>query len=224
MKRVILTAVSAVVLMALAACNSSILGTDHSSKPEITRIFASPSCGVAPLQVEVYGIASGGNETGDATGGNNNLDFTWDFGDGATSGTSISYHTYTAAGEYNVTLRVADPDGNSAVRSLPVVVVADSLDVEATSDATGAVTTADTVQFDYRAGTCGVDANSLADRASYLEQVWYMNDPGFPDGGVYTGAEPRHTFSAPGVYPVVLRCTYVGWAVTRWDTVTITVN
>ena len=92
------------------------------------------------------------------------------------------------------------------------------------SDATGAVTTADSVQFDYRAGTCGIDPNSLADRGSYLEQTWFMNDPGFPDGAVYYGPEPRHAFSAPGTYDVMLRCTYVGWAVTRWDTLTIVVN
>ena len=224
MKRVILIAVSIVALTALAACNSSILGTDHSSKPVITRIFVAPSCGVAPMQVEVYGVASGGNESGDPTGGNNNLTFTWNFGDGATSATSIAYHTYAQPGDYAVTLRVEDPDGNSAERTLPLVVVADSLDVQAMSDAVGAVTTADTVQFDYRAGTCGVDPNSLSDRASYLEQTWYMNDPGFPDGGVYEGPEPRHRFSAPGTYQVVLRCTYVGWAVTRRDTLEITVN
>ncbi len=217
MKRAILILAAGVLVLATAACNDT-------SKPAITRIFVTPSCGVTPMQVEVYGIASGGNETGDATGGNNNLNFTWDFGDGATSTTSIAYHVYEDAGEYNVTLRVEDPDGNSATRSLPVTVVLDSLMVDATSDATGPVTTADTVHFDYRAGTCGVDANSLSDRASYLEQKWFMHDPGFPDGGVYTGAEPAHTFSAPGVYQVELRCTYVGWAVTRSDTVTVTVN
>lgn len=217
MKRTILIPAALLVLLAVAGCNDE-------SKPAITRMFVSPACGVAPLQVEAYGIASGGNESGSATGGNNNLEFSWNFGDGTTASTTVAYHTYGVPGEYTVTLRVEDPDGESAVRTLPVVVVADSLRVEATSSATGPVTTADPVTFDYRAGTCGVDADSESDRASYLTQRWVMHDPGFTGGGVYTGATPTHTFSAPGTYGVELVVTYTGWAVTRRDTVTIVVD
>lgn len=216
MKRAILILAAGLLALGVAACNET-------NKPEITRIFATPSCGVAPLQVEVYGIASGGNETGDATGGNNNLDFKWDFGDGGTSNTSIAFHTYGTPGDYDIVLRVEDTDGNSATRTLPVTVVADSLEVEAMASATD-VAAGTTVDFDYRAGTCGVDRNSLSDRASYLEQRWFMHDPAVADGGIYTGAEPQHTFTAAGVYPVEVRVTYVGWAVTRADTITITVN
>jgi len=215
MKRTIWLAAAAVLALAATGCNDE-------SKPTITRMFATPSCGVAPLKVEVYGIASGGNETGDATGGNNNLEFTWDFGDGSST-TSISYHTYAAPGDYTVTLRVQDPDGNSATASLPVTVVADSLIVEAWAEP-AAVTTADTVHFDYRGSSCGVDPDSDTDRASYLIQRWNMGDPGFTGGGVYLGAEPRHTFSAPGTYNVVVTVTYPGWAVTRRDTVTVEVT
>ncbi|MFO7610587.1 MAG: PKD domain-containing protein [Candidatus Krumholzibacteriia bacterium] len=217
MKRTILILAAGVLLLAAAGCKDE-------NKPVITRIFASPACGVAPLQIEAYGVASGGNETGEATGGNNNLEFRWDFGDGATGSTAISYHTYRVPGEYTVSLRVEDPDGESAVRSVPVVVYADSLFVEATSSATGPVTTADTVSFDYRSGTCGVDADSESDRSSYLEQRWLMHDPGFTGGGVYRGPTPRHTFSAPGTYDVELIVTYTGWAVTRRDTVTVVVQ
>ena len=119
MKPTIMILAAGILLLAVAACNDE-------SQPTITRIFAAPSCGVAPLQVEVYGIASGGNEGGSATGGNNNLDFTWDFGDGVTSSTSIGYHTFAAPGEYVVTLRVEDTDGKSATRTVPVVVIQDN--------------------------------------------------------------------------------------------------
>ncbi len=224
MKRVILIAAAGAVLATLAACNSTILGTANDSKPEITRIFAAPDCGVAPMQVEFYGIASGGNESGDATGGNNNLEFTWSFGDGTTSNTSIAYHTYRTPGEYTATLRVEDPDGESATRTVPVIIVADSLDVSASVLNGPVFSFGDTVQFDYRAGTCGVDAMSDADRASYLVQRWIMHDPGFANGGVYTGAMPQHTFSAAGTYDVEVVVTYVGWAVTRRDTVQVVVN
>ena len=217
MKRTILTLAVGALLLTVGACS------DDESKPVITRITATPSCGVAPLQVEVYGIASGGDETGPATGGNNNLEFSWDFGDGATASTSIAYHTYTEPGDYSVSLRVEDPNGESASRTVPVTVIADSLLVEATTTAAGPVTTADTVGFDYRGWSCGVDPDSDADRASYLRQTWNMNDPGFADGGVYRGAEPRHTFSAPGNYDVVLTVAYTEGAVTRRDTLQIEV-
>ena len=135
MKPMILILAAALLLLSVAACNDE-------SQPTITRMFAAPACGVAPLQVEVYGIASGGNEGGSATGGNNNLEFTWDFGDGQTSNTSIGYHTFATPGEYLVTLKVEDPDGKSASRTVPVIVVADSLLVEATVETTGPINTA----------------------------------------------------------------------------------
>ncbi len=217
MKAKILILAVGVLLLAVSGCKDE-------SKPVITRILASPSCGVAPLQVEVYGVASGGNESGPATGGNNNLEFRWDFGDGATSTTSLAFHTYRVPGDYVVTLRVEDPDGETATRQVPVTVVADSLMVDAFYDDAVPPTTAAPVQFDYRAGTCGVDPDSESDRASYLEQRWVMNDPAFAGGGVYRGATPRHTFSAPGTYNVVLTVRYTAWAVSRRDTVTLTVN
>lgn len=217
MKPMILILAAGLLLLAVAGCNDE-------NQPAITRLFADPDCGVAPMQVEVYGIASGGNESGSATGGNNNLDFTWNFGDGTTSSTSIGYHTFTVPGEYTVTLKVEDPDGNSATRTVPVTVVADSLRVEAVVETAGPIDTSTPVQFNYSAGTCGVDADSDSDRASYLRQTWVMGDPGFSGGGVYTGAEPRHTFSAPGTYQAVVTVTYTAWAVTRRDTVTVVVN
>lgn len=217
MKPMILILAAGILLLAVVACNDE-------SQPVITRIFAAPSCGVAPMQVEVYGIASGGNESGSATGGNNNLDFTWDFGDGQTSNTSIGYHTFTAPGDYLVTLRVEDPDGKTATRTVPVVVVADSLQVEAAVETADPIDTTMPVAFNYRAGSCGVDPDSESDRASYLRQTWTMGDAGFPDGGVYSGPQPEHTFSAPGTYQVVCTVTYTAWAVTRRDTVTVVVN
>jgi hypothetical protein len=96
--------------------------------------------------------------------------------------------------------------------------------VAATMEETGPVTTADPVHFDYRAGSCGVDPYSDTDRASYLIQRWHMNDPGFPDGAVYTGTSPVHTFSAPGTYDVTVAVTYIAWAVTRHDTVRVVVE
>jgi PKD repeat protein len=218
MKRAILMTAACLLVLAAASC-------DDESAPTITRIYASPTCGVAPMYVDFYGIASGGNESGDPTGGNNNLEFTWDFGDGSSpTATSIAYHEFRTPGIYTVTLTAKDPDGQTATRSTMVEVIGDSLHVEAAALVDGPVAVGDTVTFDYQGSSCGIDPASETDRASYFTQTWIMNDPGYADGGLYIGAMPQHTFSAPGQYDVELIVTYAGWAVTRRDTVTVTVQ
>ena len=207
-----------ILFLAAAAVALAVFGCSDENKPTITRLIASPTCGVAPLAIEVYGVASGGNETGPATGGNNNLEFTWDFGDG-TSSTSISYHTYQNPGRYVIRLHVEDPDGNSAEDTVSVYVIPDSLIINAFVEPTGPVTTADTLHFDFTAESCGVDPASTTDRASYVTQRWNMGD-----GTVYTGPSPRHTYAEPGSYEVVLTASYTGWAVTRRTTLTVDVT
>ncbi len=68
-----------------------VVGCVDESKPTFTRVRVTPQCGVVPMDVEGYAILSGGNETGDPLGGNNNLEVKWAFGDGGTGNTSISY-------------------------------------------------------------------------------------------------------------------------------------
>ncbi|MBK7771849.1 MAG: PKD domain-containing protein [bacterium] len=124
-------------------------GCKEDNKPRITRMNVSPSCGVAPVEVIATAYASGGDETGDPLGGNNGLDMNWNYGDGGTGSTSVSYHTYNTPGEYNVIVTATDPGGESASASVPVTVLADSLVVgAATNFPGGTVTTDDIVRFD----------------------------------------------------------------------------
>lgn len=53
--------------------------------------------------------------------------WTWDFGDGNTSSVQDPYHTYLAAGSYNVTLTATNPNGSDAITQTNYIEVVDSL-------------------------------------------------------------------------------------------------
>jgi hypothetical protein len=206
MKRVLCLLAALLLLAATSGCKDK-------SNPKITRINVSETCGVVPLEVEVYGAASGGNESGDATGGVNNLTYTWDFGDG-TSSTSIAYHEYTQPGMYTITLTVSDDDGGKDSSSVMVQAIGDSLAVEA-SFAPAAVTTATPVDFDFRASSCAINPD-VPDDYVRLNPMWTVFDPALPDGqAVYHDRAPRHQFADPGTYDVRLNVYYPAWDVYR---------
>ncbi|WP_211349328.1 PKD domain-containing protein [Nocardioides litoris] len=77
---------------------------------------ASPSCGLAPLQVAFTGTAT--DPQGQA------VTYAWDFGvDGDTADTSSEAspsYTYATPGTYTATLTVTDPDGNTGATSVRV--------------------------------------------------------------------------------------------------------
>ena len=208
MKRVICLVVASLLL--------ATVGCKDENYPTITRINVSENCGVVPMNLEVYGAASGGNESGGATGGVNNLEYVWDFGDG-TGSTSISYHTYNTPSDsfYTVTLTVTDPDGKSDTSFAQVTVFSDSLSVAAeTVPATG-ITANMPVMLDYLAESCAVDPLNDDDYVK-LNQTWTVTDAAAPGGeAVYYGRNPTHTFSAAGTYDVNLHVYYAAWEVHR---------
>lgn len=213
MKRALLLLLPVSLLVALA-----ISGCNDESKPAFTRVRVYPDCGVAPLQVEGLAIVSGGNETGNPTGGNNNLEIKWEFGDGGSSQTSIAYHTYSDADDYVVTVTATDPDGNKATATYPVTVLADSLLIQATSDyPEGAVTTADTVNFDLWARSCEIDPEVESD---YVRMNFRWNI----EGTVINTRQVAYQFLNPGSYDVILAVDYPALSVTRKDTLSFTVT
>ena len=213
MKRALLLLLPALLLVFLV-----IAGCDDESKPSFTRVKVFPACGVVPLQVEGLAIASGGNESGDPTGGNNNLEIQWNFGDGSTSQTSIAYHTFTEANTYSVVVTGTDPDGNKATASFPITVLADTLIITPLSNfPDGAVTTADIVQFDLRATACDIDPDIPGD---YVKMTYHWSI----DGHEFFGQQPRYQFTVPGDYDVTLAVTYPELAVVRHSTLAFTVT
>ncbi len=203
------------IVLATSACNDE-------SKPIFTRVVATPACGVAPLEIETYSAVSGGNESGDPLGGTNNLDITWNFGDGGTGNTAINYHRYLDPGEYTIIVTATDPDGNIATSSVPVTVIADSLVIMAESDVPdGNVTVGQTVQFGLTAANCDIDYPATPGDAVKMVFRWEMGDAA---NTVYTGPTPQFTFDVAGEFDVDLAVTYPTHAVTRHSTLHFSVS
>jgi len=209
-------------LAALAALMAVGCGEDD-PKPAIARLFASESCGVAPLRVDFRADASGGTPLGDPTGGNNWLKMSWDFGDGTviSDGASIAYHEYQEPGIYTVTVTAEDDEGERASRSLEVEVQADSLAIDAFSlvgDELGSeVPACQPLSLAITAETCGFDP--VADNYERFVFRWYVGD------SVYTSPTPQHSFQPTelGEQQIRLVLEDPTRSVTRVDTVNVTV-
>ncbi|MGX7827565.1 ThuA domain-containing protein [Actinokineospora sp. 24-640] len=76
---------------------------------------ATPSSGVAPLEVRFSSEGSADPEGAEVT-------YAWDFGDGQTSTEAAPAHVFTANGTYNVQLTVSDPSGKSGIANVAVTV------------------------------------------------------------------------------------------------------
>ncbi len=93
---------------------------------------ASPREGYAPLDVAFSAIASGGSP---------NYAFSWQFGDGGTGTGDVATHTYSAPGEYTVTLTVTDSQGRQKTASMSIAVNGAQPDEAASGGASGKDTT-----------------------------------------------------------------------------------
>jgi PKD repeat protein len=218
MKRACLLLLPAMLLIALAAPGC----TDDHSKPIFTRVRVTPACGVAPMDTEVFAAVSGGNESGDPMGGTNNLEIAWNFGDGATSSTAISYNQYMEPGEYTITVTATDPDGETATSKVPVTVLADSLVIAVDSNfPDGNVTVGERIQFDLAAFSCDINFPTVPGDSVKMVYLWDMGAPG---DSLFTGSMPSFTYAAAGTYDVNLAVTYPALAVTRRATLQFVVG
>lgn len=122
--------------------------------------------------------------------------FLWNWGDGTTSTTSAATHTYTAAGQYTVSLTVQDNSGTSDDRNTA------TLSVVVTAPVTYGLPTA---SFTYSVSglTVSVDASaSTVDPALTASYAWNWGD-----GGADTGVTASHTFTTSGAKTVQLTVT-----------------
>ena len=213
---------AAIALVCLMAAGLFVSGCKDDSKPVLTRVTVSPQCGVVPLEVECYAMTSGGVESGDATGGNAALDINWNFGDGASSQTSISYHTYATPGEYTITVTATDPDGNQVPPvQRTITALADSLILTVDSNFPGGqFTTEDTLKVSFTAENCGVDPNNLGDYVN-LSYEWQLTGP---IEHTFYGLAPNIVLVTPGDYTLRLVVNYPTWAVFRDQVLQFTVT
>ncbi|WP_299803033.1 immune inhibitor A domain-containing protein [uncultured Shewanella sp.] len=74
--------------------------------------------------------------TDQSTGGNGELSYHWEFGDGNTSSVASPSYTYGTTGSYTVTLTVTDSVGQEAQKSAPISVAA-AVVVDSSGDSSG---------------------------------------------------------------------------------------
>ncbi len=209
MKRACLLLLPAMLLIVLAAS-----GCNEESKPVFTRVSVTPSCGVVPMNVEVFAAVSGGNESGDPMGGNNNLEVTWDFGDGGSATSSVGYHRYEKPGEYTINVLAKDPDGKTTSSSVMVVVNTDSLVITADSTPpSGNIAVGTRVQFELTAAACGIDFPTVA--GDSVKMIYHWAVMSATDTTDFYGSQPTFTYSTAGDYDVDVAVTYPFLAVTR---------
>jgi uncharacterized repeat protein (TIGR01451 family) len=198
--------------------------SEDDAKPQITRLYASEGCGVAPLRVEFRGDASAGAPLDDPTGSNNWLSFTWNFGDGTvlSDATSVAYHEYQEPGTYTVTLTAEDNDGEKASRTTLIEVKSDSLFMEAFSlvdeQPATAVGTCAPIQFGITAESC--DFDPVEDSYERFVFRWHLTDI------VYSEPFPVHYFQPTDLGEQEVRVIVEDptRSITRVDTVTVDVT
>jgi immune inhibitor A len=123
-------------------------------------------------------------------GGDGNLSYAWDFGDGNSSTGFAPTHTYAEAGDYTVSLTITDQSNNTHTSSKTATV---SEPATVAISANFSVTTNDlTANF----------TNSSSGGSGTLSYSW-----DFGDGSSSTATSPSHTYSAAGSYTVELTVT-----------------
>ncbi|MCX7523031.1 PKD domain-containing protein, partial [Microbacterium sp. STN6] len=144
-----------------------------------------------------------------ASSGKTIASYSWNFGDDTTGTGVAATHTYSAPGNYPVTLTVTDSAGVPSTASKTVTVAAPHTPPTAVIEDTSSDLTA---TFD---GT----GSRASDGAAITDYAW-----NFGDGFTSNEAKPVHTYSAAGTYTVTLTVTdnkgAVSTAVTKPVTVT----
>lgn len=167
-----------IVFTLLAACGGEEVRLDTAP---IVSISASPTAGVEPLPVQFFSTVSGGN--GDVF-------FEWDFGDGsAASEAPNPLHEYAESGDFDITLTVTDEDGDTGASDLRVAVGTDEMPSAAASADPIAGSAPLQVSFD-----CAVGGGN-----DPVEVRW-----SFGEGSTSELGAVSHTYTAPGDY--VARC------------------
>ncbi len=216
MKRALFLLLPAVLLVLIA-----LVGCTDETNPKFTRLKVYPDCGIAPMNIEGLAIISGGDESGDPTGGNNNLEISWDFDDGSNGSTSITYHTFEQPGEFNIVVTGTDPDGKTTTISHMVQVLADTMSVAALTNFSGGTATVnDTVRFDVLAQSCEIDPDNDNDYRNLIFD-WDMNDG---TDTHYESRRPRYQFTTAGTYDVMVSVTFPAMAISRRDTVQLVIT
>jgi subtilisin family serine protease len=117
------------------------------------------------------------------------VEWSWDFGDGATSSDQNPSHSYASGGDFTVTLVVTDDAGDASVPTSQTVSVVDPNNEAPVAD------------FD---GACGYLDCTFEDFSTDADGSVVGWDWGFGDGATSSEQNPSHSYAAGGTYTVSL--------------------
>ena len=122
--------------------------------------------------------------------------WSWDFGDGASSGERSPLHAYARAGDYTVTLVVADNEGSLSEAFSQRITILNAPPI-ASFDAPASARVGETVVFQDRS----IDPSETG-RIVYI--AWDFGDGAYQTGTPTGSSTYRHSYVAAGEYAVTL--------------------
>lgn len=162
---------------------------DSVVKTQYIVVYASPtinfvgsdSSGCYPLTVQFTDLSAAGDGTISS--------WLWDFGDGDTSSLPNPAHTYTAGGNYNVSLQVRNSRGCiQSITRLNYIRLNNGVKADFDVGSSSNCNPPTAINFSNKSSGTGS-----------LSYQWF-----FGDGSVSTQANPSHTYLTPGTYTVKL--------------------
>ncbi len=161
----------------------SVIKTDYIEvfgKPTV-KFGSTDTTGCFPLPVQFTDLSTGG--------GTNVSTWLWDFGDGITSNIQNPSHTYTAGGNFNVTLLVKNASGcSNSLSKTPYVQINTGVRAKFTNNLPSNCTAPVTINFQNQSTGTGT-----------LGYQWL-----FGDSTESTDVNPVHTYAAAGNYTIKL--------------------
>lgn len=149
---------------------------DLGDKPPVAAFSASERSGPPPLKVSFKDESEGGATS-----------WSWDFGDGNTSGEQNPTHTYASSGSYQVTLKIEGPGGSNE-KTLKDYVRVDAIPYAAAFSA------------DPRSGEAPLKV-SFKDESNGEIKSWHWK---FGDGKTSDEQNPVHIYTSAGNFTVEL--------------------
>jgi hypothetical protein len=185
----LLSAIAALALV-MTACTPTPAGGGTNVRP-IAFAGVDVNTGTAPLEVN-FDAAGSSDSDGSIT------TYLWNFGDGSSSTSSVTSHTYTTPGTFVATLTVTDNGGATGTASVTILVgPGDNQSPTAAISVTPPASNKAPASFGFSsAGSTDADGTIVG-------YSWDWGD-GSPIG---TSANPSHTFAAPGTFIVTLTVT-----------------
>jgi FOG: PKD repeat len=165
----------------------------------VPEFVGQPLRGKAPLTVQF-------NSTGSYEGAGSNPTYLWTFGDGTTSAEKHPSHTYTAVGNYTVSLKITNTYGNATETKTNYIYVGSGVVADFTADKTTGPSPL-AVKF--------TDKSS----GNPTKYVW-----DFGDGSTSSEKNPSHTYNKTGTYTVSLTVSNEFGQDTKTSTSLITVG